>query len=169
VRQRKPGSGPPCSAMPFSGKALHVRHPGIVIEARVVVLFLLEDGEDAGWRLASRDAGRHRCAQDPAVGVRKKVTRWVLIDTIAMSGSPASRGAVASVGGAGRACLAAASSGHSAVSAAIAASVAMAGGPQRRIAPVGLRRRKSIYHAMPRFEMACPRLRRSSVRSRFSD
>src|SRR5882724_2215813 len=52
-----------------------------------------------------------------------------------MIGSPASRGAVASVGGAGRACPAAASA-VSAVSAAIAASVTMAGGPQRRIATV---------------------------------
>src|SRR3984893_8911782 len=52
-----------------------------------------------------------------------------------MIGSPASRGAVASVGGAGRACLAAAST-VSAVSAAIAASVTMVGGPQRRIATV---------------------------------
>src|ERR1700694_4690495 len=52
-----------------------------------------------------------------------------------MIGSPASRGAVASVGGAGRACLAVASA-VSAVSAAIAASVTMAGGPQRRIAPM---------------------------------
>src|ERR1700704_4525718 len=51
-----------------------------------------------------------------------------------MIGSPASRGAVASVGGAGRARLAAASA-VSAVSA-IAASVTMAGGPQRRIATV---------------------------------
>src|ERR1700687_591630 len=52
-----------------------------------------------------------------------------------MIGSPASRGAVASVGGAGRACLAAASA-VSAVSAAMAASVTMAGDPQRRIATV---------------------------------
>jgi 5,10-methenyltetrahydromethanopterin hydrogenase len=43
-----------------------------------------------------------------------------------MIGSPAARGAVASVGGAGRACLAAASA-VSAASAAIAASVTMAG------------------------------------------
>ena len=35
----------------------------------MVVHVLLEDGEDAGRRLASRDAGRHRRAQDPAVGV----------------------------------------------------------------------------------------------------
>src|SRR5450759_4435970 len=52
-----------------------------------------------------------------------------------MIGSPASRGAVASLGGAGRGCLAAASA-VSAVSAAIAASVTMAAGPQRRIATV---------------------------------
>src|SRR3984893_8861656 len=52
-----------------------------------------------------------------------------------MIGSPASRGAIASVGGAGRACLAPAST-VSAVSAATAASVTMAGGPQRRMATV---------------------------------
>src|SRR3982074_1891307 len=52
-----------------------------------------------------------------------------------MIGSPASRGAVASVGGAGRVCLVPASAG-SAAGAAIAASVTMAGGPQRRIATV---------------------------------
>src|SRR5450631_399276 len=52
-----------------------------------------------------------------------------------MIGSPASRGAIASVGRAGRACLAPAST-VSAVSAAIAASVTMAGGPQRRMATV---------------------------------
>ena len=53
------------------GDALHVRHPGIVIQGRVVVLVLLDDGEDAGRRLPSRDAGRHRRTQDPAVGVIK--------------------------------------------------------------------------------------------------
>ena len=53
--------------MPFD--ALHVRHPGIVIEARVVVLVLLDDGEHARRRLASRGAGRHRRAQDRSVGV----------------------------------------------------------------------------------------------------
>jgi hypothetical protein len=52
-----------------------------------------------------------------------------------MIGSPASRGATASVGAADRACLAAAGA-VSAVSAAIAASVAIVGGPQRRIATV---------------------------------
>src|SRR3954447_2536713 len=55
------------------------------------------------------------------------------METIAMIGSPAWRGAVASVSEAGRACLAGASAG-SAVSAAIAVSVTMVGGPQRRIA-----------------------------------
>ena len=52
-----------------------------------------------------------------------------------MIGSPASRGAVVSVAGAGRACFGAASA-VSAVSAAIAASVTMAGELQRRIAAV---------------------------------
>jgi hypothetical protein len=52
-----------------------------------------------------------------------------------MIGSPASRGAVASVVGAGRACLAAASA-VSAASAAIAASVTMAGTPKHRVATV---------------------------------
>src|SRR5664280_1369074 len=65
-----------------------------------------------------------------------------------MIGSPASRGAVASVGGAGRACLAAAS-GLNAVSTAIAASVTMAGGPQRRIATVDCA-------VVNRFTMPCP-------------
>src|SRR5215470_5272969 len=63
-----------------------------------------------------------------------------------MMGSPASRGAVATVG-AGRASLAAASA-ISAISAAIAASVTIAEGPQRRIAAV-----------VNRFTMPCPRLR----------
>jgi len=59
-----------------------------------------------------------------------------LIDTIAMIGSPALRGAATSLGGgAGRACLATASA-VSAVSAANAASVNTAGGPRRRIAAV---------------------------------
>ena len=61
-----------------------------------------------------------------------------MIDTIAMIGSPASRGAVASVVGAGRDCLAAASA-VGAASAAIAASVTTTGPPNvpspRWIAP----------------------------------
>jgi hypothetical protein len=52
-----------------------------------------------------------------------------------MIGSPASRGAVASTGDAGRACRAPAAV-VKAESSAIAASVAMAGVPQRRIARV---------------------------------
>ena len=69
VRGRMPGQRPAvqCDAVP--GDALHVRHPGIVIEARVVVFVLLDDGEDASGRLASRGAGRHRRAQDPALRV----------------------------------------------------------------------------------------------------
>ena len=34
-----------------------------------MVLVLLHDAEDAGWRLASLRPARHRRAQDPAVGV----------------------------------------------------------------------------------------------------
>jgi hypothetical protein len=82
-----------------------------------------------------------------------------MIDTIAMIGSPASRGAVASVVGAGRAsvvgagraCLAAASAVSAA--AAIAASVTMAGPPQRCVATVDCA-------VMNRFiTMPCPAVR----------
>src|SRR5262245_40196575 len=66
-----------------------------------------------------------------------------------MMGSPASRGAAASLGGgAGRACLGAASA-VSAVSAAIAASVNTERGPQRRIAVVDC----SVEN---RVDMLCP-------------
>ena len=51
------------------GDALHVRHPGIVIEIGVVVLVLLHDAEDPGRGLASLDAGRNRRAKNPAVGI----------------------------------------------------------------------------------------------------
>jgi hypothetical protein len=51
------------------GDALHVRHPGIVIHVRTVVLFLLNDRKDAGWRLVLGSSGRDGSAQDPAVGV----------------------------------------------------------------------------------------------------
>ena len=47
---------------PVPGEALHVRHRGIVIEGRVVDHVLLDNGEDAGWRFASRGASRHRRA-----------------------------------------------------------------------------------------------------------
>ena len=69
MRGRIAGQRPAVQRDAVPGDALHVRHPGIVIEARVVVLVLLDDGEDAGRRLASRGAGRHRRAQDPAVGI----------------------------------------------------------------------------------------------------
>src|SRR5436190_16865688 len=84
------------------------------------------------------------------------------MDTIAMIGSPARRGAVASVGDDGRACLAGASA-VSAVSAAIAVRVTMLGGPQRRIAALD-------GAVANRFIMPCPGrnaspcLRRSNLR-----
>jgi hypothetical protein len=75
---------------------------------------------------------------------------WPILDrgTIAMIGSPASRGAVASVARAGRACLAVASA-VSAVSATIAASVTMAREPQNRIA-------MEDRAVVNRFIMPCP-------------
>src|SRR5262249_44395831 len=80
------------------------------------------------------------------------VTRWLLIDTIAMIGSPALREAVASVARAGRACFVAAladAAAVSAVSASVAASVTVAGGPDRRIASPNCA-------AVNRFVMLCP-------------
>jgi hypothetical protein len=75
-----------------------------------------------------------------------------MIDTIAMIGSPASRGAVvASVVDAGRDCLAAASA-VSAASAAIAASVTMPAPPPTPRRHGGLRRHESICHAMSRLK-----------------
>src|SRR5262245_40189343 len=62
------------------------------------------------------------------------VTCWLLIDTIAISASPASRGAAASVERAGRGAASTGSAAVSAVSAAVAASVTMAAGRHRRIA-----------------------------------
>src|SRR5262245_43648213 len=64
------------------------------------------------------------------------VTFWLLIDTTAMIGSPAARGAVASVVCSGRAWRGAASAGGAAVNAVRAAadtSVTMAGGADRLI------------------------------------
>ena len=69
VRGRVAGQRTAVQRDAVPGDAQHVRHPGIVIEARVVILVLLDDGEDAGRRLASGRAGRYRRAQDPAVGV----------------------------------------------------------------------------------------------------
>ena len=69
VRRRISGQRPAMQRDAVPGDALHVRHMGIVIHVRAVVLFLLDEGEDAGRRLASLGAGRHRRAHDPAVGV----------------------------------------------------------------------------------------------------
>ena len=69
VRGRVAGQRAAVQRDAVPGDAQHVRHPGIVIHARVVILVLLDDGEDAGRRLASGRAGRYRRAQDPAVGV----------------------------------------------------------------------------------------------------
>src|SRR6516225_4014763 len=80
------------------------------------------------------------------------VTFWLLIDTIAMIGSPASRGAAASVVRSGRAWRGAASAGGAAVRAvraAVAASVTIAGGTHRRTTSVDW----AVVH---RFVMPCP-------------
>src|SRR5271166_3322147 len=80
------------------------------------------------------------------------VTFWLLIDTIAMIGSPASRGAVPSVVCSGRAWRGAASAGGAAVSAvkaAVAASVTIAEGAQRRTISVDW----AVVH---RFVIPCP-------------
>ncbi len=69
VRGGIAGQRPAMQRDAVPGQALHVRHPGIVIEARMVVLVLFEQGEDAGRSFPSRDAGRYRRTQDPAVGV----------------------------------------------------------------------------------------------------
>src|SRR5215510_15492715 len=82
-----------------------------------------------------------------------------------MIGSPALRGAAASLGGgAGRACPATASA-VSAVSAAIAASVNTTGGPQRRVAAVDCAVENRLNMLCP-LKRPCSRLRTSSVRSR---
>src|SRR5262245_23847252 len=79
------------------------------------------------------------------------VTFWLLIDTIATIGSPASRGAAASVVCSGRAWRGAASAGGAAVSAvraAVAASVTIAGGAHRRTTSVD-------WAVVNRFAMPC--------------
>ena len=68
VRGRITGQRPTVQRDAVPGDAMHVRHMGIVVHVRAVVLFLLHHGKDAGRRLAFLDAGRHRRAQDPAVG-----------------------------------------------------------------------------------------------------
>src|SRR6516164_7876200 len=81
------------------------------------------------------------------------VTFWLLIDTIAMIGSPAWRGAAPSVVCSGRAAWrGAASAGGAAVSAAraaVAASVTIAEGAHRRTTSVD-------WAVVYRFVMACP-------------
>src|SRR6516165_4983316 len=90
------------------------------------------------------------------------VTFWLLIDTIAMIGSPAPRGAAPSVVCSGRAWRGAASAGGAAVSAvkaAVAASVTIAGSAHRRTT--------SVDWAVVRFVMPCPGLSgRNRVASR---
>src|SRR5271165_6225290 len=80
------------------------------------------------------------------------VTFWLLIDTIAIIGSPASRGAAPSVVCSGRAWRGAASAGGAAVSAvraAVAASITIAGGAHRWTTSVDW----AVVH---RFVMPCP-------------
>ena len=123
---------------------------GIVIHIRAVVLFPLDDGEDAGRRLASLDAGRHRRAQDPAVGVVESdllgLDRHDRHDRLAciarsrrLGGRRGARLSRRGVGGQRRQC------GHR--------RERHDGG--RTPAPHrhgGSRRRKSIYHAMSRLK-----------------
>src|SRR5215475_7547324 len=83
------------------------------------------------------------------------VTFWLLIDTIAMIGSPALRGAAPSMVCSGGACRGAAPAGGAAVSAvraAVAASVTIAGGAHRRTTSVD-------WAFMHRFVMPCPHSR----------
>src|SRR5262249_61642546 len=80
------------------------------------------------------------------------VTFWLLIDTIAMIDSPASRGADPSVvcsGGARRGAASAGGAAVSAVRAAAAASATIAGGAHRRTTSVDW----AVIH---RFVMLCP-------------
>ena len=69
VRRRIPGQRPAVQRDAVPGDALHVRHPGVVIHVRAVVDLFIDNGEDAGWRLAFLGAGRYGRAQDPAVRV----------------------------------------------------------------------------------------------------
>src|SRR5262245_42431892 len=90
------------------------------------------------------------------------VTFWLLIDTIAMIGSPASRGAAPSVvcsGGARRGAASAGGAAGSAVRAAAAASVTIAGGALRRITSLGC----AVVH---RFVMLCPGCQAAAVEQR---
>src|SRR5262249_13441145 len=80
------------------------------------------------------------------------VTFWLLIDTIAMIGSPASRGAAPSVVCSGGARRGAASAGGAARRA-----VRAGGGPRGTIAGGGHRRTTSVdWAVVHRFVMPCP-------------
>ena len=116
----------------------------------MVVLVLLEDGEDAGRRLASRDAGRHRRAQDPAVGIVESdllaLDRHDRHDRLAciarrrrLDGRRGARLSRRGVGGQRRQCGHRRQRHHGGRSPT----------PHRH---GGLRRRKSICHAMPRLK-----------------
>ena len=50
-------------------EAVHVRHPGVVIQVGVMIGVLLEDAENARWRLAPALAARYGPTHDPAGGV----------------------------------------------------------------------------------------------------
>ena len=165
VRGRIPGQRPAVQRDAVPGDALHVRHMGIVIHVRAVVHFLIDNGEDAGRRLAFLDAGRHRRAQDPAVRVVEndllgldRHDRHDRLTSIArrrrlfgLRGARLPR----RVGGQRRQC------GHR-------RERHNGGRPPAPHSHGRLCRRKSIYHAMPGWN-ACPRLRRPSVKSRCLD
>ena len=165
VRGRIPGQRPAVQRDAVPGDALHVRHMGIVIHVRAVVDLFIDNGEDAGRRLASLGAGRYGGAQDPALGVVDSdllgLDRHDRHDRLAclarrrrlfgLRGARLPR----RVGGQRRQC------GHR--------RERHNGG--RAPAPHShgrLCRRKSIDHAMPGWN-ACPRLRRSGVKSRSLD
>src|SRR5262245_62005635 len=92
------------------------------------------------------------------------VTFWLLIDTIAMIGSPASRGAAPSVvcsGGARRGAASAGGAAVSAVRAAVVASVTIAGDTHRRTTSVDW----AVVH---RFVMLCPGCQAAAAEQRTS-
>ena len=168
VRRRISGQRPAVQRDAVPGDALHVRHVGIVIHVRAVVLFLLDEGEDAGWRLASLGAGRHRRAQDPAVGVVERdllgLDRHDRHDRLAciarrrrLAGCRAARFFRCGVGGRRHQC------GHRREHGCNARPPTKPPTPHRH---GGLRRRHSICHLIPRLK-CLPTLASKSVRSRF--
>ena len=166
VRGRIAGQRPAVQRDAVPGDALHVRHPGVVIHVRAVVDLFVDNGEDAGRRLAFLDAGRYRRAQDPAVRVVERdllgLDRHDRHDRLAclarrrrLLGLRGARLFRRGVGGRRRQC------GHR-------RERHNGGRPPAPHSHGRLRRRKSIYHAMPGWN-ACPRLRRPRVRSRYSE